>query len=216
MAITFPRTDVMSYCNFQPAAVPLRLHRRQEFSSTAGGTIISKDLGPAIWVGSFVTEPLDIIDMVEFEAILRSLDGGIRKFEAGDLRRKYPVAHRDGNFNDVATLFAVQAGGGAIRLDGCDAGFTITRGDYFEFDHPDGSRALHQAMETVVASGAGVTGYFEVRPQIREEGLTLTPPVEVRFKQPMGLFILVPSTVSSEMLGGVNGIIKFGAVQAVT
>lgn len=211
----------MAYCGYQPDAVPLRLHHRQEASRTAGGETIVKDLGDPLWVGEYVTEPLSTRegadrDPLDFEAILRSLDGGIRQFEAGDLRRPYPRAHLTGNFTDDAYISAVQAGGGAIRINGCDSGFTVSRGDFFEFDHPDGTRALHQAVEGAVASGGGLTGFFEVRPYVREAGLFLSPAVTVRFKQPMGLFALVPGSVQSEMRGGLHTVVKFQAVQSVS
>lgn len=213
MSVTYPRTDIMSYCGYQPDAVPLRLQSRQEISRTAGGLTYGKDQGPAIWMGDFVTQPLDLDGMVEFEAILNSLDGVVRQFEAGDLRRPYPKAHPTGAFNDTAYLSAVQSGGGAIKINGTDIGFTVSRGDYFEFDYPNGMRALHQAMETVTSVSGGETAFFDVRPHLIMPEVALSPAIAVRFKNPMGLFSLVPGSVQSQMSGGQHGTVRFQAVQ---
>jgi len=214
LTITYPRTDIMAYCGYQPDAVPLRLQSRQEISRTASGVTIGKDLGPAIWMGEFVTQPLALDDMVDFEAILNSLDGVVRQFEAGDLRRPYPKAHPTGSFNETAYLSAVQAGGGAIKINGTDIGFTVSRGDYLAFDYPDGRRALHQAMETVTSVSGGETSYFEVRPRLIMPSVALSPSITVRFKNPTGLFCLVPGSVQSQMTGGEHGVVRFQAVQS--
>ena len=213
MAVTYPRTDIMAYCGYQPDAVPLRLQSRQEMSRTARATY-GKDLGPAVWFGEFVTQPLTLDDAVDFEAILNSLDGVIRQFEAGDLRRPYPKAHASGAFNDTAFLSDVQAGGGAIKINGTDIGFTVSRGDYFEFDYPNGVRALHQAMETVTSVSGGETAFFEVRPHLIMPDVALSPSIGVRFKNPMGLFNLVPGSVQPQMSGGLHGVVRFQAAQA--
>jgi hypothetical protein len=211
MTISFPRTDIMSFCGYAPDAVPLRLTSRQESSRTAGGVTVAKDLGPALWFGSYVTTELDLDDMVSFEATLNSLDGSIQTFEAGDMRRPYPKAHASGSFNDTGVLNAVDSNNKAIKISGLDAGFVLSVGDYLSFTYGT-NRALHQVMESATANGSGLTPYFEVRPHLRV-GWTLSPAISVTLKKPMGVFMLVPGSVNPQMRSGLSGSVAFQAVQ---
>jgi hypothetical protein len=209
MAISFPRTDIMTFVRYGAESVPLRLVSRQESSRTAGGVTRGKDLGPALWVGEFTTVPLPIAKAVAFEAMLASLDGVIGTFEAGDPRRPYPAEHADGDFNDTGTLTAVHESNKAIQLASLDVGFTLSVGDFLVFTCGS-SRALHQVMESVTANGAGATGYFEVRPHIRS-GYTL--PAAVTLKRPKGIFTLQPNSVVPRSISAVNGVVSFKAIQ---
>ena len=78
MSLTFPRTDIMSFCAFAPGTAPLRLVSRQELSSReASGKTYAKDFGPALWIGSWTTVLLTNEDAIAFEAMLYSLKAGI-------------------------------------------------------------------------------------------------------------------------------------------
>lgn len=207
MAISFPLTDILSV-GF--ADQTFQLQSRQELSRTAGGVITGKDLGPAIWLASYTTGPLANDDALAYEAKLNSLDGVIFTFEAADLRRPYPRAHPTGACND-GVLHSVNANNKAMSLSGLVAGQIVSAGDFLSFDYGD-SRALHQAMETVTANGAGLTAEFEVRPHIRPS-FTLSPATVVKLKQPRALMVLSPGSVSSRPNGGIHSVISFEAVQ---
>lgn len=211
MTISYPRTDIMTFVPYGPSSVPLRLQQRQELSRTAGGITVGKDLGSPIWVGDFTTAILPIDDMVEFEAMMNSLDGVVGTFEAGDMRRPYPKAHSSGVFNDTGALYDVHSSNKAIRLAGLDIGFHLSVGDYLSFNYGT-ARALHQVMEAAAAVSGGVTDFFEVRPHIRT-GWVLSPSTSVTLKKPKGVFTMTPGSLSSQMSGPIHGTVQFSAVQ---
>lgn len=212
MAITFPLTELMDLCEYSPEGQPWELGRRQEFSRTAGGRTIGKDLGGPLWAGGFSTIPLHVDDMLDVEAVLNSLDGVIGTFEARDLRRDYPRLHADGNFNDTGTIFSVTSNK-AISLAGLDIGFTVSRGDYLHFDH-GGNRYLLQAMESATATSGGVTPEFEVRPHL-PAGLPLSPAIPVTLKKPSAICSIVPGSISKRMISGIHGVVSFQAMQVL-
>ena len=211
MAISFPRTDIMSLCYYSAQSEPWELQLRQEYSRTAGGVTIGKDFGTGLWKGGFTTSPLFIDDMVDFEAALNSLDGVINTFEAYDLRRPYPKANPTGAFSDTGTIYAV-SGAKALRLTGLDTAQVISRGDYLSFDY-GGNRYLHQAMETVTAI-SGVTPFFEVRPYLKT-GLVLSPAIAVKLKKPSAVCTLVAGSIQKRMTDGMYGSVTFQASQVI-
>lgn len=210
MAITYPRTDIMSFCAYSPSAVPLRLVVRQELSSReASGKTYAKDFGPALWMGSWTTIPMLNDDAIAFEAMLNSLDGVINLFEGRDLRKPYPRFYPTGTFNDTGKINSIGSNGKSLSLKGLDAGFKLAVGDFLAFNVGT-HRALHQVMEAVTASG-GVTAEFEVRPHIWPGTAT---DVAVTLKQPSALFSLNPGSISPQMNGGLYTAISFEATQA--
>jgi hypothetical protein len=208
MAISFPRTDILTQVNF--ADQTFQLVSRQELSRQANGQTIGKDFGSAIWTATYTTVPLPNDDAVAYEAALNSLDGVIEPFEAYDLRRIYPREYPTGSCND-GVLNSVNVNNKAISLSGLAAGQIVSAGDYLSFTYGS-SRALQQVMESVTADGSGLTSEFEVRPHIRP-GFTLSPSTAVTVKIPSGLFTLVPGSVSSKLSGSIYSSVSFQGVQ---
>lgn len=216
MAITYPRTDIMSAVRWSDASAPPQLVSRQEQSRLASGKTIGKDLGPALWMVNLTTDTLSQAQSLAFEAMLNSLDGVIQTFEAGDMRQaaQLPLGS-DGSFADIATLNSVNPNNKAMALGNLPPGFVLQVGSYLSFDYA-GSRALHQVMETVTTAGTGITPQFEVRPFIRP-GFTIASPVTpVKLKSPRGVFVMLPGTVQSKMSGGANCVVTFQAIQALS
>jgi hypothetical protein len=213
MAISYPRTDIMSAVRWSDASSPLTLMERQEQSRTAGGITIGKDLGPALWMASLATAALTQAQALAFEAMLNSLDGVIQSFEVGDMRcaAQYLLDYPTGNYADTGSLKTVNANNKALSLKGLPAGLKISAGSYLSFDYGT-SRALHQIMESTTADGSGNTSEFDVRPFIRP-GWTISPTTAVKLKNPRGIFKLLPGSVSSKMQGGANCVVSFQAVQ---
>lgn len=216
MAISYPRTDIMSAVHWSDASMPLALTERQEQSRTSGGITIGKDLGPALWVTSMTTEALTQVQAIQFEAMLNSLDGVIQTFEAADMRAaaQYLLDYPTGNYSDSGNLASVNVNNKALAIKSLAPGLKLAAGSFLSFNYGT-SRALHQIMESCVADGTGLTPQFEVRPFIRA-GWTISPTTAVRLKKPRGIFKLLPSSVSSKMTGGANCVISFQAVQYLT
>lgn len=207
MTISCPRTDILTTVGFQDQK--FQLQWRQEVSRTAGGVTLGKDLGPALWTASYTTIRLDDEAALAYEADLDALEGVVWPFEAGDLRRIYPLAYPTGEFADTGVIEAVNPNNRAISLSGLDPGFVLSKGDYLSFDYGD-SRALHRLVEGAVANGGGVTPQFEVRPHLRP-GWTLD--AAVTLKRPTALFTLVPASVSQTLNNGESTVISFQAMQ---
>lgn len=210
MAISYPRTDILSTVEMSADSQPPMLLMRQEYSRQAGGRTIGKDFGSALWQMSFVTIPIENDDAIDFEAILDSLDGVILTFEAYDVRRKMPRLYPTGACND-GVLASVNANSKAISLSGLAAGQVISRGDWLSFDY-GANRALHRVVEAATANGAGLTPQFEVRPHLRP-GWTLS--TAVKLKNPRGIFVMMPGSVSPKAYGSLHTVISFQAIQFI-
>lgn len=209
MTISYPRSDILTTVGFEPPFV-FDLIDRQEQSRTALGRTIVKDLGPQLWRATYTTAELLNDALVDFQAMLASLNGAVGTIEAWDIRRPWPNLYRTGTAAN-GTLAAVNGNTKALALNGLNAGQVISRGDYLSFDYA-GKRALHQAMESVTANGAGATGQFEVRPFIRA-GWNLG--TAVNLKAPRGVFALVPGSVTPTQTRGKAGKVTFQAVEAL-
>lgn len=209
MAISFPRSDIMSMVPWSEESEPLDLMVRQEMSRSAGGRSIGKDFGPALWFGNFVSIAIENDDAIAFRAVLNSLDGVVNPFEAYELRRTMPRLYPTGACNN-GTLDAVNANNKAIALAGLAVGQVVSVGDFLSFNY-DGHRAFHQAVESATADGSGDTPQFEVRPHLRP-GWELT--TAVTLKNPAGIFTLMPGSISMRP-GGLRTAISFQAVQYI-
>lgn len=211
MAITFPRTDIMTMVDYSADTAPPQLVTRQEFSRQGSGRTIGKDFGSALWLVNYVTAPLLNDDASAFEAVLDTLDGVVNTFEACDLRKTMPRLYPTGAGANNGVLLSVNANNKALALSGLAAGQVVSVGDYLSFTYGS-ARALHRVAEAVTANGSGVTVQFEVRPHIRP-GFTLTNAVTL--KNPRGIFTLVPGSVSSKPSNDVCSIISFQAMQYI-
>lgn len=211
MTITYPRTDIMTMVEYSPNTAALQLVLQQEVSRSANGKPWGKDLGDPYWSGAWTTVALGNDDAVAFEAALRSLDGLIGTFEAGEVRKRLPRLHPDGVFTDTTVLQSLNVNNKALSISGASAGFKISVGDFLHFDF-GGLRALHEAMEPATANGAGVTPEFEVRPYIRPGATVGTAVV---FRNPCGIFSLTPGSVQPAQSGNLTGAVTFQATQII-
>lgn len=209
MTITFPRTDIITSVKYSPDGYAFQPVSRQELSGQANGVVRGKDFGSALWQATYTTVEMLNRDAIAFEAALNSLDGIVNAFEAGDLRNRYPRNYQNGVFADTGILASVGANNKSLSVSDLPASFVISVGDYLQFDYGT-SRALHQVMETVTASGAGLSPVFEVRPFIRA-GFVLTN--AVKFKNPNGIFILQPNSISPATKSAVTSTVSFKAIQ---
>lgn len=189
MALSFPLTTLVTAGRF--AGGHLRPVYRQERSTTAGGEVRGKDLGPTLWAGSFQTRVHTIDEIRQVEAQLAALDGVIRTFEGCDVRFQRPAAAAS-DFDDTGVTISGTPTASALALAGLPAGFTMTVGDHLAFTYGT-SRALHQCVETVTANGSGVTPAFEVRPYIRPGA---SAGAAVSLVRPAAVFALDPGGVS--------------------
>lgn len=207
MTISYPRTNILTAANFTDQV--FKLMSRQEYSRQASGAIRAKDMGPALWYAEWSTAPMFNDDAVTYEAIINSLNGAMHTFYAGDMRRQYPQAYPTGVFSDSGLISS--ASGNVITLKSLPSTFKLSVGDYFCFDYGTSSRALHQVMEAVTASG-GITPAFEVRPYIRA-GANVNIPVT--FKKPTAEFVMDPSSFDPRVSNILTSMSSFKAIQYI-
>lgn len=190
-----------------------QLVSRQEYSRTASGITIGRDLGPALWQATFTLNPIRHEDVRRIEARLNSLNGVTRGFYAGDIRGKMPYAYPNGVFNDTGVIASINANGRMLNLSGLPANFRITAGDYMEYNYGSGNTltALLQVVNDVTATAGGVAANVEFRPVI-PTGTVVGG--AVRFKNPRALFTLDPEGVEQTVVDSLFTQLSFSATQS--
>lgn len=189
-----------------------QLVSRQEFSRTASGVTIGRDLGPALWVATFTLNPIRHEDVMGIEARINSLNGVTRGFYAGDIRRRNPREYPDGDFADTGVIASINANNRMMTLSGLPSDFVISAGDYMEYDYGAGNqlRALLQVVNDVTAVG-GVASDVEFRPFI-PPGTSIGG--AVRFKNPRALFTLDTEGVEQSVVDSLFTQLSFSATQS--
>lgn len=211
MVLSYPRTDIFTVGRFNTNKFTLM--SRSEFSRQSNGVTRSKNFGSAIWIGEWGSVERNFDNTIDLEAVLNSLEDGVRGFYAGDLRRQYPKAYPTGVFNDTGVINSLNADTKRISLSGLPASFVITRGDYLCWNYNSNTmRALHQVMESVTANGSGLTSEFEVRPFIRPGSTTGTA---VTFKKPTGVFKMFPGQIDQLQQSVMTGSVSFKAYESL-
>jgi hypothetical protein len=212
MAVSFPRSDVLSAVGFVADGYEFKLNYRQEQSRSAGGVTFVKDLGSPLWTLKATTAALRLDDALDYEALLETLEGGVQTFMAYDLRRPYPRQHSTGAFSDTGVTATVGGNNKSIAVSGVDPGFQVSRGDYLVIEVA-GAKKLHQVSEPSTASAGGVLALFEVRPHLWPGAAAGQP---VRFKKPAIPMTMLPGSIAKTQMGALHTSINFAAMQDVS
>jgi hypothetical protein len=208
VTVTYPLNQLLTWATWR--VMSFRLDWRQEHSRTAGGEIIARDLGPALWRATYATVPTTKTAMVELEARMSRLRGSIGTFRAWDLRRPAPANFASGTGFGTPTIKAVQADGTQVQLQGLTAGAVIARGDYMSWNDAAGRRALHRATDEVTADGSGDTGWIDVEPALIASVAVST---SVTLAEANCLMRVVPGSMSVDDAGPFIATMTFDAVQ---
>jgi len=186
---------------------------RQEQSRSAAGVTYVKDLGPPLWTLKAQSKVLRPNELDHWRARLKALEGGLYTFLGYSLSRVYPIAYPRGSwptgasFDGVsASLAAVNVNRKAISVSDLPADFAFSVGDYLAI-----GTDLHQVLEAAVASGAGVTPQFEVRPHIWPGVVAGGDDVSVY--RPACVMALVPGSVSTDASLNGWGSIAFQGIE---
>ena len=207
MSLTFP--TVALFNQYAMRTNKFALTPRQSLSRTSAGDLIAVDFGRQVWMAEFTSLPQTHENCVEIEAYLNSLGGATELILVRDTRRENPVTYPDGVFNDTGVIASLGGDGKSLSLSGLDANFMLKRGDYFHYLF-NSRRYLHQVVEAITASGAGVTGPFEITPHYIA-GVTVS--TAVVFKKPNMQLRLTPGSVSFSDTGRLIGTVSFAGVQ---
>ncbi len=209
--VAFPRSDLFTLCNV--ASCSFWPMMRQEMSRSANGRTQGKDLGDPLWEGAFTTAPMPIAQAGEIEMALLSLHGVVHSFEAHDVRRPFPLAHQDGNFDDVSLIHDFGTDHKSLRLSGLPQGFTLSIGDYLAFDYgAEPNRALHRVTTPAVAGAGGITPLFEVFPHILPGAAV---GASVTLKRASCIMQLKPGLQPPVAAGMINQTLTFSGTQLI-
>ena len=169
MALTFPLSTAQFFGGLRIVEAQLSLSESMEINRTAGGEVLTADLGPRLWTGNFATRPSTYKETAQAEARLSTLRQAARAFFVYDGRKQFPAADPTGSILGAATptLAVVGVNRRDITISGLPANYVLSDGDYLSFIYNTSRFALHQIVQGATASGAGLAT-VEVTPHIRE------------------------------------------------
>lgn len=209
MTITFP-VDFLS--DFPGWSTEFDLLYRQEQSRSANGKSYAKDLGSPLWKATYQSRSLWPNELDYWLARMKALENGLQTFKAWRLSRTYPIAYPRGSwptggaFSGSGQVNSIT--GKAISLKGLPPGYIVSIGDFVQV----GASDLYQALETVTANGAGVTGSFEVRTFVWPTSLVNAA---AKLVKPSCIMTLVPDSLSAPAnTSDGRGTITFQAIEA--
>ena len=213
MALTFPLLTAQFFGGLLVAESRLSLSESMEINRTAGGEVLTADLGPRLWQGSITLTPNTHAAMAQAEARLSTLRQAGRAFYMYDGRKQFPAADPTGSILGAATptLSVVGANRRDITISGLPANYVLSDGDYLSFIYNTSRFALHQIVQGATASGAGLAT-VEVTPHIREN-FSLTAVTLIR---PYCKAVVLPGSYAPSSGGlAISGGLGFSCIQTL-
>lgn len=139
---------------------------QRELSGMASGQFLEADLAPQLWDGVVTLRPRYHAESRRIEAILDAVIRSKGDFYMYDVRHKYPASDPGGSILGAAAVkISAVADAKSMSLKGLPASYVLGAGDYLHFDYGAPARRwFGELSEDATASGAGVTGTFEVSP----------------------------------------------------
>lgn len=187
---------------------------RQEQSRQQNGVTRLKDFGSPLWQTSVASKPnltRPVLDM--WRARLNRLWNGEETFYGYSLSRCWPMAYPGGSWPTGGTFDGVSANldfigddNRSIKVSALPVGFEFRVGDFLQI----GTNDLYQVQEAATADGTGLTGQFEVFPNLWPGTVTGTP---ISVKRPHCLMTLLPASGSSPAQINGLGQLTFQAVE---
>lgn len=197
MAMTFPLSTTDFMRALPVAEITFDAPEQVEVNQTAGGEIITGDLGPMLWQGEVRLGTMTHAEASHADVMLDLLRPSGRMFYAYDVRRPAPLADPQGLIlgATVPVIGSLIAENREMTLEDLPGWYVLSRGDYLAFDYGSPARrALHKVVTAQVqADAAGTTPTFEVTPLIRP-GATVG--AAVTLVRASCLARIVPNTVS--------------------
>ncbi len=172
MALTYPLALATFADTLLVSDMTFHLPEIVQMSRTAGGDVLTADLGERLWRGRITLGRMTRTEVGRPEVLMDLLRQAGRSFLIYDRYRTNPLLDPAGTILGAASVIILALGGDAreLSLAGLPAGYTLSAGDYLSFDYGTSPvrRALHRVVPaTVVANGSGQTALFEITPSIR-------------------------------------------------
>lgn len=203
MAYSFP-TVVQNF--FETLAIQSALPDLTEdmdLNWNGQGELMTADVGERLWKMDLTLKSDRYEEVEASRARIQVFRQAGRPFFAHALPMFYPQYDPTGLIlgATVPTLSSVATNMRDIRLAGLPAGYQIRAGDFLSFSYSTNPvrYAFHQAVSDATASGAGLTGTFEVNTEIRP-GFALG--ADVRLIKPLFKAIILPGSYRGGMSMG--------------
>lgn len=198
MPVTYP-VDLLA--NFPGWPTEFDLKFRQEYSRTAGGITLAKDMGTPLWMATYQSKSLKPSELDFWKARMNSLEGSIQNF-LGRPGRCYPIAYPNGTgIGNVSAIkvASLNVNNKSFRASGMPVGYKFSVGDYIKV-----STTLYQVVD--------VTGLdIEVRPHFAP-GIAVNNAVVVVLPSVPMMVLPGSLSISADPVYG-RGSISFTAIE---
>jgi hypothetical protein len=187
-----------------------------ETSGTARGDILTSEIAAPKWRARVALSGMTYEDAAAAQAMIE-LIGPHQQFYLYNPMKPYPRHDPTGSIVAAATvtIYAVGSDNRSIRLQGLPAGYVISAGDMFSYSFGSNPvrRCLCRAVETVTASGIGLTPAFAVSGTLRTGTVS---GLVVNLRKPFAKMMFAPGTFTagSGTLSRVTTGMSFEAIEA--
>ncbi len=196
MAYSFPLTRAQFMDLLPVQEMTFDLPEAMEVSETGAGEILTAELGTRLWSGEIRLGDMTPDEAAEALAMIDVLRQPGASFMVHDIARPFPRSDLSGAALAGAApkLSAVHANNREIRISGLTPGYQLRRFDSLAFTYAANPLryALHRIASPATADASGLTGYFEVSPNLRPGWVTGTA---VSLSRPACKAVLVPKSV---------------------
>lgn len=169
--LTFPLTLAQFFDLLPIEKAGLDLPEALDMSQTAGGEVLTTDLGTSLWSGRIDLAVMTHDEVSDIRPLINILRRSGASFLVSDPTRPWPRLDPNGTLLGAATPTILAVGGSMreLSLSGLPAAYPISRGDLISFTYGSSPTryALHEFVGAAVADGAGQTGLIEINPPIR-------------------------------------------------
>jgi hypothetical protein len=197
MALVFPlsREAFLDRLPVQP--VRFACPAQNQATGLGGGEILTAEIAPALWSGSFNLAPMRARAAAEVETLLDALSMPGASFLAFKKNQIGPAADPLGaalaGFNP--TIKTVDFAASTLQLQALPIGYQLSVGDFLSFAYGSDPvrRALHRVQEVATANVTGYTNTFQIFPHLRPDALVGTA---VTLVKPYCKAVIVPGSVN--------------------
>lgn len=199
MAIIYP-LDLL--VDFPGWSTEFNLQFRQEFSRTAGGLTIAKDMGTPLWRATYQSRTLLPNALDQWRAKLSVLEGSVQRFKGRPTSRYFPIAYPNGKgigLVSAVKVASINANNKSVTLSGLPVGYKASIGDYIQ---------ITQQLYQVVDLSTG----FELRPHLAPG--TVVGNAVVLIKPTVSMIVLPNTLTTTADAATGQGTITFQAIEA--